>query len=106
MLVQVHSGEITPTIMEAPVRVQLCMVEDPGVELLGRWVRDEVAVPSLPQLWEVVGKIHQVPTRGSLLVEIGGKGATHWLPEGSSSVGVGGTPFPGPGICTKRGMVE
>ena len=48
MLVQAHSGEITPTIMEAPTRVQLCMVKDPGVELLGRWVRDEVAIPSLP----------------------------------------------------------
>ena len=98
MLVQAHSGEIPPTIMEAPIRVQLCMVEDPGVKLLGRWIRDEMAVPSLPQLREVVGDIHQVPARGSLPVEIGGKGATHWLPEGSSSVGVGGTSFPGPGI--------
>ena len=58
MLVQAHSGEITPTIMEALTWVQLCMVKDPGVKLLGRWVRDEMAVPSLPQLWEVVGKIH------------------------------------------------
>ena len=55
MLVQAHSGEITPTIMEAPTRVQLCMVKDPGVKLLRRWVRDEMAVPSLPQLREVVG---------------------------------------------------
>ena len=55
MLVQAHSGEITPTIMEAPRRVQLCMVKDPEVKLLGRWVRDEMAVPSLPQLREVVG---------------------------------------------------
>ena len=98
VLVQAHPGEITPTIMEAPGGVQLCMVKDPGVKLLGRWVRDEVAVPSLPQLREVVGKIHQVPARGSLPVEIGGKGATHWLPKGSSSVGVGGTSFPGPGV--------
>ena len=98
MLVQAHSGEITPTIMEAPGRVQLCMVKDPGVKLLGRWVRDEMAVPSLPQLREVVGKVHQVPTLSGLMVEIGGKGATHWLPEGSRSVSVGGTSFPGPGI--------
>ena len=106
MLVQAHSGEIAPTIMEAPARVQLCMVKDPGVKLLGRWVRDEMAVPSLPQLWKVVGKIHQIPTFSSLTVEIGGKGVTHWLPKGSSSVGVGGTSFPGPGVCTKGGMVE
>ena len=98
MLVQAHSGEIAPTIMEAPTWVQLCMVKDPGVKLLRRWVRDEVAVPSLPQLREVVGEIHQVPTLSSLTVEIGGEGATHWLPEGSRSVGVGGTSFPGPGI--------
>ena len=96
MLVQAHSGEIAPTIVEAPVRVQLCMVKDPGVKLLGRWVRDEMAVPSLPQLWEVVGKIHQVPTLSSLTEEIGGEGAMHWLPKGSSRVGVGGTSFPGP----------
>ena len=106
VLVQAHSGEIAPTIMEAPTGVQLCMVKDPGVKLLGRWVRDEMAVPSLPQLWEVVGKIHQVPTSSGLPVEIGGKGATHWLPEGSRSVGMGGTSFPGPGISTKGGMVE
>ena len=98
MLVQMHSGEITPTIMEAPTRVQLCMVKDPGVKLLGRWVRDEMAVPSLPQLREVVGKIHQVPARSSLPVDGGGKGATHWLPKGCRSVGMGGTSFPGPGI--------
>ena len=98
MLMQAHSGEITPTIVEAPAGVQLRMVQDPGVKLLGRWVRDEVAVPSLPQLREVVGDIHQVPARGSLPVEIGGKGATHWLPKGSKSVGVGGASFPGPGI--------
>ena len=100
MLVQAHSGEITPTIMEAPTRVQLCMVKDPWVKLLGRCqVRDEMAVPSLPQLREVVGsKIHQVPALSSLTVEVGGKGAMHWLPEGSSSVGVVGTPFPGPGV--------
>ena len=98
MLMQAHSGEITPTIMEAPGGVQLCMVKDPGVKLLRRWVRDEMAVPSLPQLWEVVGEIHQIPTFSSLTKEIGGKGATHWLPEGSSSVGVGRTSFPGPGI--------
>ena len=93
-----HSGEITPTIVEAPIGVQLCMVKDPGVKLLGRWVRDEMAVPSLPQLREVVGKIHQVPASSGLPVEVGGKGATHWLPEGSSSVGMGGTSFPGPGV--------
>ena len=98
MLVQAHSGEITPTIMEAPAWVQLCMVEDPRVKLLRRWVRDEMAVPSLPQLREVVGKIHQVPTFSSLAVEIGGEGVMHWLPEGSSSVGVRGTSFPGPGV--------
>ena len=98
MLMQAHSGEIAPTIMEAPVRVQLCMVQDPGVKLLGRWVRDEMAVPSLPQLREVVGEIHQVPTLSGLTVEVGGKGATHWLPQGSSSVSVGGTSFPGPGV--------
>ena len=96
MLVHSHSGEITPTIMEAPAGVQLCMVKDPGVKLLGRWVRDEMAVPSLPQLREVVGKIHQIPAGSSLPVEVGGEGATHWLPEGSSSVGVRGTSFPGP----------
>ena len=78
MLVQAHSGEITPTIMEAPGGVQLCMVKDPGVELLGRWVRDEMAVPSLPQLREVVGEVHQVPAFSSLTVEVGGEGVTHW----------------------------
>ena len=98
MLVQMHSGEIAPTIMEAPTGVQLCMVKDPGVKLLGRWVRDEMAVPSLPQLREVVGKIHQVPALSSLTVETGGEGAMHWFPKGSSSVGVGGTSFPGPGV--------
>ena len=98
MLVQAQSGEVTPTIMEAPVRVQLCMVKDPRVKLLRRWVRDEMAVPSLPQLWEVVGEVHQVPALSSLMVEIGGEGATHWLPKGSSSVGVGGTSFPGPRV--------
>ena len=71
VLVYLHSGEIAPTIMEAPRRVQLCMVKDPGVKLLRRWVRDEMAVPSLPQLREVVGKIHQVPAGNSLPVEIG-----------------------------------
>ena len=106
MLMQAHSGEITPTIMEAPARVQLCMVKDPGVKLLRRWVRDEMAVPSLPQLREVVSKIHQVPAFSSLAVEIGGEGATHWLPEGSDSVGVGGTSFPGPRIRSKGGVVE
>ena len=98
MLVQAHSGEIAPTIMEAPTGVQLCMVKDPWVKLLGRWIRDEMAVPSLPQLREVVSEIHQIPARSCLPVEIGGKGVTHWLPEGSRSVGVGGTSFPGPGI--------
>ena len=98
MLVQVHSGEIAPTIVEAPVRVQLCMVKDPGVKLLGRWVRDEMAVPSLPQLREVVGKLHQVPTLSSLTVDAGCEGVMHWLPKGSSSVGMGGTSFPGPGV--------
>ena len=106
MLVQAHSGEITPTIMEAPTRVQLCMVKDPGVKLLGRWVRDEMAVPSLPQLRVIVGKVHQIPARSSLPVEIGGKGATHWLPKGSSSVGMRGTSFSGPGIGTQGGMVK
>ena len=106
MLVQAHSGEITPTIMEAPRSVQLCMVKDPGVKLLGRWVRDEMAVPSLPQLREVIGEVHQVPTSSGLPVEIGGKGVTHWLPKGSSSVGMRGASFPGPGIGTKRGMVK
>ena len=106
MLVQAHSGEITPTIMEAPAGVQLCMVKDPGVKLLGRWVRDEVAVPPLPQLWEVVGKIHQVPASSGLPVEVGGKGVMHWLPEGSCSVGMGGTSFPGPGVRTEGGMVK
>ena len=98
VLMQAHSGEITPTIMEALARVQLGMVKDPGVKLLGRWVRDEMAVPSLPQLREVAGKIHQVPSLSGLTVEVGGKGATHWLPKGSSSVGVGGTSFPSPGV--------
>ena len=106
MLMQAHSGEIAPTIMEALARVQLGMVKDPGVKLLGRWVRDEMTVPSLPQLRRVVGEVHQVPASSSLPVEVGGKGATYWLPEGGSSVGVGGTSFPGPGIGTKRGMVE
>ena len=98
MLVHSHSGEITPTIMEAPAWVQLCMVKDPWVKLLGSWVRDEMTVSSLPQLWEVIGEVHQIPPSSSLPVEIGGKGAMHWLPEGSSSVSVGGTSFPGPGI--------
>ena len=71
VLVQAHSGEIAPTIMEAPAGVQLCMVKDPGVKLLGRWVRDEMTVPSLPQLREVVGEVHQVPTLSSLPVEVG-----------------------------------
>ena len=78
MLVQAHPGEITPTIMEAPTWVQLCMVKDPRVKLLGRWVRDEMAVPSLPQLQEIVGEIHQVPAFSSLTVsEFGGEGVTH-----------------------------
>ena len=98
MLVQVHSGEITPTIMEALTGVQLGMVKDPWVKLLGRWVRDEMTVPSLPQLWEVVCKVHQIPTLSGLTVEWGGKGVTHWLPKGSRSVGMGGTSFPGPGV--------
>ena len=106
MLVHSHSGEIAPTIMEAPRGVQLCVVKDPGVKLLGRWVRDEMAVPSLPQLREVVGKVHQVPALSSQTVEIGGKGVTHWLPKGSCSVGMGGTSFPGPGVRTKGGMVK
>ena len=58
MLVPVHSGEITPTIKEAPVRVQLGMVKDPRVKLLWRWVRDEMAVPSLHQSREVRFEIH------------------------------------------------
>ena len=99
MLVPVHSGEIAPTIKEAPIRVQLGMVYDPGVKLLRRWVRDEMAVPSLPQLREVlVGEVHQVPTFSSLMVEVGGEGVTHWLPEGSNSVGVGGPPLSGPRV--------
>ena len=106
VLVQAHSGEIAPTIMEALTRVQLCVVEDPGVKLLGRWVRDEMAVPSLRQLWEVVGEIHQIPAFSGLMVEWGGKGVMHWLPKGSNSVGMGGTSFPGPGIQAKRGMVK
>ena len=48
VLVHSHSGEIAPTIMKAPTWVQLCVVKDPGVQLLRRWVRDEVAIPSLP----------------------------------------------------------
>ena len=106
MLVHSHSGEIAPTIMEAPTRVQLGMVKDPGVKLLRRWVRGEMAVPSLPQLREVIGKVYQVPASSGLPVQVGSKGAMHWLPEGSSSVGMGGTSFSGPGIRTKRGMVK
>ena len=106
MLMHSHTGEVSPTIVEAPTGVQLCMVKDPGVKLLGRWVRDEMAVPSLPQLREVVGEVHPIPAFSGLMVETGGKGAMHWLPEGSSSVGMGGTSFPGPGVCAKRGMVE
>ena len=98
MLVHSHSGEIAPTIVEAPAGVQLCMVKDPGVKLLGRWVRDEMVIPSLPQLQEVVGEIHQIPALSSLTVEVGGKGVTHWLPKGSNSVSVRGTSFPGPGV--------
>ena len=98
MLMQAHSGEITPTIMEAPTGVQLCRVKDPRVELLGRWVRDEMAVPSLHQSREVGFKIHQLSAIRSLIVQRGGEGATHWLPKGSSSVGVGGTPLSGPGV--------
>ena len=30
----------------------------------------------------------------------------HWLPKGSCSVGMGGTSFPGPRVCTKGGMVK
>ena len=98
MLVPAHSGEITPTIKEAPVRVQLSMVKDPGVKLLWRWVRDEMAVPSLHQSREVGFEVHQLSAVRSLIVQRGGKGATHWLPKGSSSVGVGGTPLSGPGV--------
>ena len=98
MLVPTHSGEIAPTIKEAPVRVELGMVKDPGVKLLRRWVRDKVAIPSLHQSREVGFKIHQLSTIRSLIVQGGGKGATHWLPEGSGSVGVGGTPLSGPGV--------
>ena len=106
MLVPPHSGEIAPTIKEAPIRVQLSMVKDPGVKLLWRWVRDEMAVPSLHKSREVGFEIHQLCTIRSLIVQGGGKGATHWLPEGSSSVSVGGTSFPGPGVGAKRGVVE
>ena len=98
MLMQAHSGEIAPTIMEAPTGVQLCVVKDPGVKLLWRWVRDEITAPSLHQSREVGFKIHQLCAIRSLIVQGGGKGATHWLPEGSSSVGVGGTSFSGPGV--------
>ena len=98
MLVPPHSGEITPTIKEAPIRVQLRMVKDPGVKLLWRWVGDEMAIPSLHQSREVGFKIHQLGAIRSLIVQRGGKGATHWLPESSSSVGVGGTPLSGPGV--------
>ena len=98
MLVPTHSGEITPTIKEAPVRVQLGMVKDPGVKLLWRWVRDEMAIPSLHQSREVGCKIHQLGTIRSLIVQGGSKGATHWLPKGSGSVSVGGTPLSGPGV--------
>ena len=81
MLMQAHSGEITPTIVEAPARVQLCMVKDPGVKLLGRWVRDEMAVPSLHQLWEVGFKVHPAANMGRrdilIMIEGGGKGGTH-----------------------------
>ena len=98
MLVPPHSGEITPTIKEAPVRVQLGMVKDPGVKLLWRWVRDEMLVPSLHQSREVGFKIHQLCAIRGLIVQGGGERATHWLPEGSNSVGVRGTPLSGPGI--------
>ena len=98
MLVPTHSGEITPTIKEAPIGVQLGVVKDPGVKLLWRWVRDEMAIPSLHQSREVRFKIHQFCAIRSLIVQRGGKGAMHWLPEGSSSVGVGGTPLSGPGV--------
>ena len=89
MLMYSHSGEIAPTIMEAPGRVQLCMVKDPGVKLLGRWVRDEMVVPSLPQLRGVVSEIHQVPALSSLMVEVGGKGVMH-----------GGLSSPSPPLAT------
>ena len=95
MLVPTHSGEITPTIKEAPVRVQLGMVKDPGVKLLWRWVRDEMAIPSLHQSREVGFEVHQLGAIRCLIVQRGGKGATHWLPEGSNSVGMGGTSIPG-----------
>ena len=98
VLMHSHSGEIAPTIMEALTRVQLGMVEDPGVKLLGRWVRDEMAVPSLHQSREVGFEIHQLCAVRCLIVQGGGEGATHWLPEGSSGVGMGGTSFPGPGV--------
>ena len=62
MLVQAHSGEITPTIKEAPIGVQLSMVKDPGVKLLWRWVRDEVVTPLLHQSREVGIKVHSQAT--------------------------------------------
>ena len=58
VLMHSHFGEVTPTIMEAPTGVQLCMVKDPGVKLLGGWIRDEMAIQSLPQLREVGSEVH------------------------------------------------
>ena len=98
MLVPTHSGEITPTIKEAPIGVQLGVVKDPGVKLLWRWVRDEMAIPSLHQSREVGFEVHQLGAIRSLIVQRGGKGATHWLPKGSNRVGVRGTPLSGPGV--------
>ena len=100
MLVHLHSGEIIPTIIVALAGEQLCMVEDPGVKLLWRWVRDEVTSPLLHQSREVGIEVHSQTTIAfQLMIEGGGKGAMHWLPvEGSSGVGVGGTSFPGPRV--------
>ena len=79
MLVPAHSGEITPTIKEAPVRVQLGMVKDPRVKLLWRQVRDEMAIPSLHQSREVGFKIHQLGAIRGLIVQRGGtSGKKSW----------------------------
>ena len=90
VLVQAHSGEITPTIMEAPARVQLRMVKDPGVKLLGRWVRDEMAVPSLPQLrakdWEYWGTLHSSAT---YCIATKCCGLSAWVEEPSACAGLG-----------------
>ena len=102
MLVQPQAREITPLVIVTPTGEQLGMFGDPGEYLPRGRFRDVATAPSLYQLWEVRIKVHPAANLRRrdilIIVESGCKGGTHWLPEGSSSVGVGGTPLPGPRI--------